>query len=126
MSLVKDLIVVMNVLPPFLLSALSLFLLDCLCVRRRLLKRLQEKASPEDPPLDISDASRTFTVPALRAVWRSHVLERGRAARLHGVAPSPRVVRLDVCPEDRARDDKHLLDYVRPGRPLVVTLGSGS
>ncbi|CAM9508711.1 unnamed protein product [Lampetra fluviatilis] len=117
------------VLPRFLLSALMLFLLDVPCVRRFVLERMQkqqQQQEEEDPPLRISATERTFTCPALRAVWRGHLMNAGREARLGGPAPNSPVVavrpdRRRGCRNGVDTGSDHLLDFSRdPRRPLVV------
>ncbi|CAM9594688.1 unnamed protein product [Lampetra planeri] len=88
--------------------------------------RQQQQQEEEDPPLRISATERTFTCPALRAVWRGHLMNAGREARLGGPAPNSPVVavrpdRRRGCRNGVDTGSDHLLDFSRdPRRPLVV------
>jgi len=122
-------------LPRFLLAATMLWLLDFLCIRRKLLLRMsaqqqqqqqqQQQGSglggpPEDPPVCVSDSNRMFTLESLRAVWYGQKLDFFKAARLGGAAPNTEVVLV----QDRRR--VRILDCIRGRRPLILNFGSSS
>ncbi|XDV41090.1 hypothetical protein PO909_010016 [Leuciscus waleckii] len=106
-------------LPRFLLAALTLWLLDFLCIRRKLLMKMRESdlASPDDPPMCVSDSNKMFTLESLRAVWYGQKLDFFKTARLGGAAPNTEVVPLDNA---RRRGTRRILDYARGRRPLRV------
>jgi len=121
----KNAAVCLMLLPRFLLAALTLWLLDFLCIRRKLLMKMRESdiASPDDPPMCVSDSNKMFTLESLRAVWYGQKLDFFKTARLGGAAPNTEVVPLDST---RLRGTRTILDYARGRRPLIVNFGSCS
>lgn len=116
---IKNAVVCLVLLPRFLAAALMFWLLDFLCIRKRLFLRMQEReGDADDPPLCVSDSNRLFSLESLKAVWHGHKLDFLKAARLGHGAPNTEVVRL----EDRRR--ARILDYARDGRPLILNFGS--
>ncbi|KAL7871717.1 hypothetical protein SRHO_G00067000 [Serrasalmus rhombeus] len=112
-------------LPRFLLAALLLWLLDFLCIRRKVLARMREREgadgdSADDPAVRVSDSNRMFTLASLRAVWHGHKLDFFKTARVGAAAPNSEVVPL--AEHKRAR----ILDYARGRRPLILNFGSCS
>ncbi|KAI4880235.1 hypothetical protein NFI96_010276 [Prochilodus magdalenae] len=115
-------------LPRFLLAALVLWLLDFLCIRRKVLARMREREgadgsdgdSADDPAVRVSDSNRMFTLASLRAVWHGHKLDFFKTARVGAAAPNSEVVPL--AEHKRAR----ILDYARGRRPLILNFGSCS
>lgn len=119
-------------LPRFLLTAVMLWLLDFLCIRKKLLLTAEAAGEgaaesggrgsgalpPDDPPLCVSDANRMFTLESLKAVWHGQKLDFFKAARLGAAAPNPEVVQLD------GRTRLRILDYARGKRPLILNFGS--
>ncbi|KAG8126503.1 putative Iodothyronine deiodinase protein [Naja naja] len=111
--------------PRFLLTAVMLWLLDFLCIRKKLLLTAaavpgeeQELAAedgdssdgtcpPDDPPLCVSDSNRMFTLESLKAVWHGQKLDFFKAAHVGATAPNPEVVQLD------GRTRLRILDYAR-------------
>lgn len=118
----KDALVSLMLLPRFLLSVALLWLLDFVCIRRKVLveMRKQESSSPDDPPVTVSDSNRMFTLESLRAVWYSQKLDFCKEAHLGLAAPNSEVVPL--AERKRAR----ILDYARGARPLILNFGSCS
>ncbi|KAI2652353.1 Thyroxine 5-deiodinase [Labeo rohita] len=82
--------VCLMLLPRFLLAAVMLWLLDFLCIRRKVLTRMRESdlSSPDDPPLCVSDSNKMFTLESLRAVWYGQKLDFFKTAHLGGAAPN--------------------------------------
>ncbi|KAI4894207.1 hypothetical protein NFI96_007183 [Prochilodus magdalenae] len=122
-------------LPRFVFAALALWLLDFLCVRKRVMVRARARdeeeevdgeaeeeegrnADDDDPPLCVSDSDRMFSVASLRAVWHGHKLDALKVARVGRTAPNSEVVRL----ADARR--RRILEYARGARPLVLNFGS--
>lgn len=114
-------------LPRFLLTALMLWLLDFLCIRKKVLlmgSRAEEEASPgqepppDDPPVCVSDSNRMFTLESLKAVWHGQKLDFFKSAHVGSSAPNPEVIQLDG--QKRLR----ILDYARGKRPLILNFGS--
>lgn len=105
-------------LPRFLLAAVMLWLLDFLCIRRKVLPRMQD--GPDDPPLCVSDSNRMFTWESLRAVWHGQKLDFLKSAHLGQDAPNTEVVLV------QERRPVRLLDCTRGGRPLILNFGSCS
>uniref|UniRef100_A0ACB8G5P4 Thyroxine 5-deiodinase n=3 Tax=Sphaerodactylus townsendi TaxID=933632 RepID=A0ACB8G5P4_9SAUR len=128
-------------LPRFLLTAVMLWLLDFLCIRKKLLvaaaqqqqeeeEEEEEEAAlagaqaagrgspPDDPPLCVSDSNRMFTLESLKAVWHGQKLDFFKAAHVGAPAPNPEVVQLD------GRTRLRILDYARGARPLILNFGS--
>ncbi|KAH1172381.1 hypothetical protein KIL84_007999 [Mauremys mutica] len=113
--------------PRFLLTALMLWLLDFLCIRKKVLlmgSRAEEEASPgqepppDDPPVCVSDSNRMFTLESLKAVWHGQKLDFFKSAHVGSSAPNPEVIQLDG--QKRLR----ILDYARGKRPLILNFGS--
>lgn len=116
---IKNAIVCLVLLPRFLLAAVMFWLLDFLCIRKRVFFRMKEQEGDAiDPPLCISDSNRLFSLESLKAVWHGHKLDFLKAARLGQVAPNTEVVQL----EDQRRS--RILDYAQDKRPLILNFGS--
>ncbi|KAL6105534.1 dio3 [Pungitius sinensis] len=116
---IKNAIVCLALLPRFLMAAFMFWLLDFLCIRRRVFLRMQQREGDAiDPPLRMSDSNRLFSLESLKAVWHGHKLDFLKAAHLGHAAPNTEVVHL----EDRRRG--HILDYAKEKRPLVLNFGS--
>ncbi|KAJ0061260.1 hypothetical protein NL108_013935 [Boleophthalmus pectinirostris] len=80
-------------LPRFLLAAVMLWLLDFLCIRRKMLLKMgQEQDGADDPPVCVSDENKMFTVESLRAVWYGQKLDFLKSAHLGRTAPNTEVV----------------------------------
>uniref|UniRef100_A0A8C7NVF5 Iodothyronine deiodinase n=1 Tax=Oncorhynchus mykiss TaxID=8022 RepID=A0A8C7NVF5_ONCMY len=108
-------------LPRFLLAALMLWLLDFLCIRRKVLLKMREQGSSrDDPPVCVSDSNKMFTLESLRAVWYGQKLDFFKSAHLGCIAPNTEVVQL----KDRRR--VRVLDYAKGRRPLILNFGSCS
>lgn len=105
-------------LPRFLLAALMLWLLDFLCIRRKVLPRMHE--GPDEPPLRVSDSNRMCTWESLRAVWHGQKLDFLKSAHLGQHAPNTEVVLV------HERRPVRLLDCTRASRPLILNFGSCS
>uniref|UniRef100_A0AAV2KA57 Iodothyronine deiodinase n=1 Tax=Knipowitschia caucasica TaxID=637954 RepID=A0AAV2KA57_KNICA len=101
-------------LPRFLLAAVMLWLLDFLCIRRKLLLKMGQAQDADDPPVCVSDANRMFTVESLCAVWYGHKLDFLKSAHLGHTAPNTEVVLV----HERRR--VRLLDCVKGKRPLKL------
>ncbi|CAM2116284.1 unnamed protein product [Caretta caretta] len=114
--------------PRFLLTALMLWLLDFLCIRKKVLlmgSRAEEEEAcpgqelpPDDPPVCVSDSNRMFTLESLKAVWHGQKLDFFKSAHVGSAAPNPEVIQLDG--QKRLR----ILDYARGKRPLILNFGS--
>lgn len=115
---IKKAIVCLVLLPRFLVAAVMFWLLDFLCIRKRVLLRMEQEGDAIDPPLCISDSNRLFSLESLKAVWHGHKLDFLKAAHLGQGAPNTDVVRLG----DRRRG--RILDYATERRPLVLNFGS--
>uniref|UniRef100_A0A3Q4IGS4 Iodothyronine deiodinase n=1 Tax=Neolamprologus brichardi TaxID=32507 RepID=A0A3Q4IGS4_NEOBR len=116
---IKNAIVCLVLLPRFLVAAVMFWLLDFLCIRKRVFFRMkQQEGDAIDPPLCISDSNRLFSLESLKAVWHGHKLDFLKAAHLGQVAPNTEVVQL----EDRRRS--RILDYAQDKRPLILNFGS--
>lgn len=108
-------------LPRFLLAALTLWLLDFMCIRRKVLLKMGERpGSSDDPPLCVSDSNKMFTVESLRAVWYGQKLDFLKSAHLGHAAPNTEVVLV----QERRR--VRILDCTKGKRPLVLNFGSCS
>ena len=106
-------------LPRFLLAALMLWLLDFLCIRRKVLQKMGEQTGgPDDPPVCVSDSNKMFTLESLRAVWYGQKLDFFKTAHLRLFAPNTEVVQLQEQKKVR------ILDYMRGRRPLILNFGS--
>lgn len=118
----KNALVSLMLLPRFLLTAVLLWFLDFVCIRRKVLVKMRERegSSPDDPSVTVSDSNRMFTVESLRAVWYSQKLDFCKTAHLGLTAPNSEVVPLGE--RKRAR----ILDYARGSRPLILNFGSCS
>uniref|UniRef100_A0A668UQU7 Iodothyronine deiodinase n=1 Tax=Oreochromis aureus TaxID=47969 RepID=A0A668UQU7_OREAU len=116
---IKNAIVCFVLLPRFLVAAVMFWLLDFLCIRKRVFFRMKEQEGDAiDPPLCISDSNRLFSLESLKAVWHGHKLDFLKAAHLGQVAPNTEVVQL----EDQRRS--RILDYAQDKRPLILNFGS--
>uniref|UniRef100_A0A3Q2X859 Iodothyronine deiodinase n=2 Tax=Haplochromini TaxID=319058 RepID=A0A3Q2X859_HAPBU len=116
---IKNAIVCLVLLPRFLVAAVMFWLLDFLCIRKRVFFRMKEQEGDAiDPPLCISDSNRLFSLESLKAVWHGHKLDFLKAAHLGQVAPNTEVVQL----EDQRRS--RILDYAQDKRPLILNFGS--
>lgn len=108
-------------LPRFLLAAVMLWLLDFLCIRRKVLLNMGESQdSADDPPVCVSDANKMFTLESLRAVWYGQKLDFLKSAHLGRTAPNTEVV---LVQEKRP---VRLLDCMKGKRPLILNFGSCS
>uniref|UniRef100_A0AAV2JCA5 Iodothyronine deiodinase n=1 Tax=Knipowitschia caucasica TaxID=637954 RepID=A0AAV2JCA5_KNICA len=81
MKAVKSAVVCLVLLPRFFMTALLFWLLDFLCIRRRVFFH-KEQDDCLDPPLCISDSNRLFSLESLRAVWHGHKLDFLKEAHL--------------------------------------------
>uniref|UniRef100_A0AAQ6ILA3 Iodothyronine deiodinase n=1 Tax=Anabas testudineus TaxID=64144 RepID=A0AAQ6ILA3_ANATE len=115
---VKNAIVCLVLLPRFLMAAVMFWLLDFLCIRKRVFFRMEQEGDAIDPPLCISDSNRLFSVESLKAVWHGHKLDFLKAAHLGHGAPNTEVVQLG----DQRRS--RILDYAKEKRPLILNFGS--
>ncbi|MFT7817317.1 thyroxine 5-deiodinase [Arapaima gigas] len=87
--LLKSVAVCLVLLPRFLAAALMLWLLDFLCIRRKVLLKMREQdGGPDDPPLCVSDSNRMFSWESLKAVWHGHKLDLFKSAHVGFVAPN--------------------------------------
>ncbi|GAA6111541.1 iodothyronine deiodinase 3b [Tachysurus ichikawai] len=85
----KNALVSLMLLPRFVLAAVLLWLLDFVCIRRKVLvMREREDSTPDDPPVTVSDSNRMFTLESLRAVWYSQKLDFCKTAHLGLEAPN--------------------------------------
>uniref|UniRef100_A0A3P9MJN2 Iodothyronine deiodinase n=1 Tax=Oryzias latipes TaxID=8090 RepID=A0A3P9MJN2_ORYLA len=106
-------------LPRFLLAAVMLWLLDFLCIRRKMLLKMGERQdSPDDPPLCVSDSNKMFTLESLRAVWHGQKLDVLKTAQLGQTAPNTEVVLV------QERRQVRILDCMKGNRPLILNFGS--
>ncbi|KAJ8394224.1 hypothetical protein AAFF_G00048070 [Aldrovandia affinis] len=112
----KNAVVCLVLLPRFLAAALVLWLLDFLCIRKKVLLKMRERGdgSPDDPPLCVSDSNRMFSWESLKAVWHGHKLDFFKSAHLGHAAPDTEVVQL----ADRGRS--RILDHATGKRPLIL------
>lgn len=116
---IKNAMVCLALLPRFLMAAVMFWLLDFLCIRKRVFFRMKEQEDDAiDPPLCISDSNRLFSLESLKAVWHGHKLDFLKAAHLGHGAPNTEVVQL----EDQRRS--RILDYAKDKRPLILNFGS--
>lgn len=106
-------------LPRFLLTAVMLWLLDFLCIRRKVLLQMGQK-SPDDPPVCVSDSNKMFTLESLRAVWYGQKLDFLKSAHLGSAAPNTEVMLV------QERRQVRILDCMKGKRPLVLNFGSCS
>lgn len=118
----KNAIVCLVLLPRFLMAAVMFWLLDFLCIRKRVFFRMEQECDSIDPPLCISDSNRLFSLESLKAVWHGHKLDFLKAAHLGHGAPNTEVVQLG----DQLGDQRHsrILDYAKEKRPLILNFGS--
>ncbi|KAG7282067.1 hypothetical protein CRUP_023583 [Coryphaenoides rupestris] len=115
-------------LPRFLVAAVMLWILDFLCIRKKVLLRMGEagelqgdaEGGPDDPPVCVSDSNKMFTLESLRAVWYGQRLDFFKSAHVGHCAPNTEVVAL------RDRSTLRILDCVRGERPLILNFGSCS
>lgn len=119
LKLLKQVAAFCLLLPRFLLSALMLWFLDFLCIRKKILMAMRERNNgPDDPPLCVSDSNRMFTLESLKAVWHGQKLDFFKTAYLGFSAPNTEVVQLDGLKKSR------ILDYATEKRPLILNFGS--
>lgn len=121
---IKNAIVCLVLLPRFLMAAVMFWLLDFLCIRKRVFFRMKKEQEQYcdatiDPPLCISDSNRLFSLESLKAVWHGHKLDFLKAAHLGNTAPNTLVVEL----ADQTRS-RCILDYAKDARPLILNFGS--
>lgn len=115
----KNAVVCLILLPRFLMAALMLWLLDFLCIRKKVfLKMREQEGSPDDPPLCVSDSNRMFSWESLKAVWHGHKLDFFKSAHPGYAAPNTEVVQL------RDKRKCRILDHIRGKRPLILNFGS--
>lgn len=115
----KNAVVCLILLPRFVMAALMLWLLDFLCIRKKvLLKMREQEGSPDDPPLCVSDSNRMFSWESLKAVWHGHKLDFFKSAHLGYAAPNTEVVQLGDKSKSR------ILDHIKGKRPLILNFGS--
>lgn len=108
-------------LPRFLLTAVTLWLLDFLCIRRKVLPQMgQRDGSPDDPPVCVADSNKMFTLESLRAVWHGQELDFLKSAHLGSAAPNAEV----MLAQERRR--VRILDCMKGKRPLILNFGSCS
>lgn len=113
---IKNAMVCLVLLPRFLVAAIVFWLLDFLCIRKRVFLRM--RGDDLDPPLCISDSNRLFSLESLKAVWHGQKLDFLKVARLGHGAPNTEVIQLEE--QRRIR----ILDYARGNRPLILNFGS--
>lgn len=118
MSILKNAVVCAVLLPRFLLAAVLFWLMDFLCIRKRVFLRMREQVDDMDPPLCMSDSNRLFSLESLKAIWHGQKLDFLKAAHLGQGAPDTEVVQLEEQRSGR------ILDYARDKRPLVLNFGS--
>uniref|UniRef100_H3AWH6 Iodothyronine deiodinase n=1 Tax=Latimeria chalumnae TaxID=7897 RepID=H3AWH6_LATCH len=85
-------------LPQFLLTAFMLWLLDFLCIRKRILMKMRKqetRGNSDDPPLCVSDSNRMFTFESLKAVWHGQKLDFLKSAHTGSLAPNTDVVEVE-------------------------------
>ncbi|KAF1376447.1 hypothetical protein PFLUV_G00211600 [Perca fluviatilis] len=108
-------------LPRFLLAALMLWLLDFLCIRKKVLLKMKGRQdSPDDPPVCVSDSNKMFTLESLRAVWYGQKLDFLKSAHLGRAAPNTEVMLV------QERRMVRILDCIKGKRPLILNFGSCS
>lgn len=108
-------------LPRFLLTAVTLWLLDFLCIRRKVLLQMgQRQKSQDDPPVCVSDSNKMFTLESLRAVWYGQKLDLLKSAHLGSAAPNTEVMLV------QERRQVRILDCMKGKRPLILNFGSCS
>ncbi|KFQ66359.1 hypothetical protein N334_05230, partial [Pelecanus crispus] len=90
--------------PRFLLTAVMLWLLDFLCIRKKM--------------LTMPTAEEAATLESLKAVWHGQKLDFFKSAHVGSLAPNPEVIQLDG--QKRLR----ILDFARGKRPLILNFGS--
>ncbi|KAK9531753.1 hypothetical protein VZT92_011159 [Zoarces viviparus] len=85
----KHTVLCLMLLPRFLLAAVMMWLLDFLCIRKKVLLKMGERQdSPDDPPVCVSDSNKMFTLESLRAVWYGQKLDFLKSAHLGRAAPN--------------------------------------
>uniref|UniRef100_A0A8C6T914 Iodothyronine deiodinase n=1 Tax=Neogobius melanostomus TaxID=47308 RepID=A0A8C6T914_9GOBI len=117
MKAVKSAVVCLVLLPRFFMTAVMFWLLDFLCIRKRVFLQIKEEEECLDPPLCISDSNRLLSLESLKAVWHGHKLDFLKEAHLGQGAPNTEVVQLD-------QRSSRILDYARENRPLILNFGS--
>uniref|UniRef100_A0A3Q3NCU2 Iodothyronine deiodinase n=1 Tax=Labrus bergylta TaxID=56723 RepID=A0A3Q3NCU2_9LABR len=106
-------------LPRFLLAAVMLWLLDFLCIRKKVLLKMGEGLdSLDDPPVCVSDSNKMFTLESLRAVWYGQKLDFLKSAHLGRAAPNTEVMLV------HERRQVRILDCMKGKRPLILNFGS--
>lgn len=118
MKAVKSAVVCLVLLPRFFMTAVMFWLLDFLCIRKRVFFQMKEQEDCLDPPLCISDSNRLFSLESLKAVWHGHKLDFLKEAHLGHGAPNTEVVQLEDQKSTR------ILDYAKESRPLILNFGS--
>ncbi|KFZ68065.1 hypothetical protein N338_11846, partial [Podiceps cristatus] len=100
--------------PRFLLTAVMLWLLDFLCIRKKMLMMptAEEGASASEGPAPARPPG------SLKAVWHGQKLDFFKSAHVGSLAPNPEVIQLDG--QKRLR----ILDFARGKRPLILNFGS--
>lgn len=120
-SALKRAALCLMLLPRFLLTAVTLWLLDFLCIRRKVLLHMaQRQRSPDDPPVCVSDSNKMFTLESLRAVWYGQKLDFLKSAQLGSAAPNTEVMLV------QERRQVRILDCMKGKRPLILNFGSCS
>lgn len=115
----KNAVACLVLLPRFLVTALMLWVLDFICIRKRVLQKMREQeASPDDPPLCVSDSNRMFTWESLKAVWHGQKLDFFKTAHVGYLAPNTEVVQVG------GEQKRRILDYAKGKRPLILNFGS--
>ncbi|KAL4641808.1 thyroxine 5-deiodinase [Arapaima gigas] len=101
----------------FLAATLTLWLLDFLCIRNKVLLRRSEQAdSPDDPPVRVSDSSRLFSLESIKAIWYGLRLDVFKSAHLGFVAPNTEVVQLGEQTKVR------ILDFAKGNSDIADSL----
>ncbi|CAL8296989.1 unnamed protein product [Arctogadus glacialis] len=114
---IKNAIVCLVLLPRFLVAAVLFWLLDFLCIRKRVFFRMRphEEEDAIDPPLCISDSNRLCTLESLKAVWHGHKLDFLKAARLGCGAPNTEAFHGLVQQHEDVAD--YLVVYIEEAHP---------
>ncbi|MBN3314741.1 IOD3 deiodinase, partial [Atractosteus spatula] len=117
----KNAVVCLILLPRFLMAALMLWLLDFLCIRKKVLQRQRDQEGcSDDPPLCVSDSNRMFTWESLKAVWHGQKLDFFKSAHLGYVAPNTEVVQLGERRNCRILDYRVVSQYADIADSLLV------
>ncbi|CAG01826.1 unnamed protein product, partial [Tetraodon nigroviridis] len=100
-------------LPRFLLTAVALWLLDFLCIRRKVLLQMgQRQKSADDPPVCVSDSNKMFTLESLRAVWYGQKLDFLKSAHLGSAAPNTEVMLVQERRQRIVRQYADIADFL--------------